>query len=291
MSLKPQFSSMHTHTTFDDGKDDIETMCRTAYEKNLLAIGFSAHVPMEKQLGKPTGWSLKEKDVQEYVTQVLAAKKRWQGKLNVFLGIEADYVKGLRSPLDSDLKTLNLDYKIGSVHHIYPDNSSELISIDGPAKEFNEMLFKFFAGDAEKLMHKYYDAIIQMIQGGCFDIIGHIDLIKMNCLGKHFWPLEAEIRRQREIVTLISKTELVVEVNTGGINRKKHNEVYPSVPFLRIIREFNVPVTITADAHCASDLNGSYNVALESLKLADIKEHVIFNGKNSGKSDWQLVKI
>ena len=136
MNTKPLLSSMHTHTIFDDGKDDIETMCRAAYEKNLSTIGFSAHSPIEKQIGRDTGWNIKEKDVDEYVTQVLAAKERWLGKLNIFLGYEADYIKGIRSPLDSDITKLNLDYIIGSVHDIYLENKSVIFSIDGPANEF-----------------------------------------------------------------------------------------------------------------------------------------------------------
>ena len=72
---KPLFSSIHTHSTFCDGKDDIETMCRIAYEKGLHSIGFSAHAPVEKQIGKKTDWHLKEENVLQYTEAVLNTKK------------------------------------------------------------------------------------------------------------------------------------------------------------------------------------------------------------------------
>jgi histidinol-phosphatase (PHP family) len=53
------FSSLHTHTVFCDGKDDVETMCRTAFEKGLAAIGFSAHAPIGKT-GIETDWNMKD---------------------------------------------------------------------------------------------------------------------------------------------------------------------------------------------------------------------------------------
>ena len=287
---QPLFSSMHTHTTFCDGKDNIETMCRAAYEKNLYALGFSAHAPTAKQIGRESGWNLKENQVDEYIAEVLAAKKRWHEKLNVFLGYEADYIKGRRSPLDSDITSLNLDYIIGSVHDLNT-GGSELFSIDGPAEQFKKGLEDYFEGDAQKLMHKYYDAIMEMILGGGFDILGHTDLIKMNCQGKYYWPQETETKRQREIAQAAAQAGLVIEVNTGGINRKKTNEVYPSLSFLNIIREFDIPLIITADAHCAKDIIGNYDIALQTLDSANFNEHVIFDGKINGKALWKKVKI
>jgi len=289
-----QFSSMHTHTIFCDGQDDIETMCRAAYEKKLCAIGFSAHAPIEKQTGIKSDWNLKDEKVDQYVSEVLAAKKRWQGKLKVFLGYEADYIKGRRSPLDNDIKALNLDYIIGSVHYIFPENGAEPFTVDGSAEEFEKGLKEIFNGDAEALMNYYYDALTEMILQGGFDIIGHADIIKKNCIGKNYWQDESEIRRQREIARLIadrSNIDVIIEVNTGGINRKKINETYPSLTFLRIIKEFNIPVIITADAHNAKDINGNYDTAVDTLICAKFKEHVIFKEKNDNSSLWQKESI
>jgi histidinol-phosphatase (PHP family) len=280
---QPMFSSMHTHTIFCDGQDDVETMCRAAYEKKLYAIGFSAHAPITKYTGIESSWNLKEKKVDEYVSQVLAAKSRWRGKLEVFLGFEVDYIKGLRSPLDNDIKEVNPDYVIGSVHYIVHPNGSEPFTVDGPPEEFERGLKNTFNGDAQALMNYYYDAEAEMIAMGGFDILGHADIIKKNNREKKLWPEENEYCRQKEIAYAAGMTDLTVEVNTGGINREKINEVYPSLSFLRLFRERNVPVIITSDAHKAADISGNFDIAIQTIICADFKEHIIFLGKNIKK--------
>jgi histidinol-phosphatase (PHP family) len=285
------FSSMHTHTLFCDGKDDIETMCRTAYEKKMYSIGFSAHAPITKKTGIKSDWNLSDDCVDEYVSEVLEAKRRWRGKLSVFLGLEVDYIKGLRSAIDSDIKAINPDYLIGSVHFIIPANGAQPFTVDGTPEEFFKGLKEGFAGDAQALMNAYYDATAEMIEIGGFEILGHADLIKKNCFEKNYWPQESEICRQKEIADAAAKTGITAEVNTGGINRGKISDVYPSKSFLCFLREYNVPVIITADAHCANDINGNYDKAVHALICADIKEHVIFTGKDNKKAVWKKEKI
>jgi len=284
-------TSLHTHSTFCDGKDDIETVCHTAYERNLSAVGFSSHVPIEKQVNMKCDWTLKEENVDEYVKHVLAAKQRWQGKLTVYLGYEADYIKGRRSPLDSDITALKLDYIIGSVHFLEPENGTQLFTVDGSANEFQKGLMTGFNCDAQKMMNKYYDAVLEMISQGGFDILGHVDIIKKNTQDKNLWPQEIEMIRQKEVAVAAAKTGIAVEVNTGGINRKKIRDVYPSLSFLKIIRDYDIPVIITSDAHCAGDINGNYDTALITLALAGYDEHVFFNGKNNLNNIWKKVKI
>jgi histidinol-phosphatase (PHP family) len=285
------FTSLHTHTIFCDGKDDVETMCRVAHNKGLAAIGFSAHAPITKQTGIASDFNLSDDKVDEYVAEVLAAKRRWQGKLNVYLGYEVDYIKGLRSALDRDIKELALDFTIGSVHYIVHPNGAKPFTVDGLPEEFNGGLSEAFGGDARALMHYYYDAVAEMIAIGGFDILGHADLIKKNCQNKNYWPQEDEFQRQKEIAAAVSSAGLTVEVNTGGINRKKTSDVYPSLPFLRLLRQRNVPVMITADAHTANDLDGNYPTACQTLLDAGYTSHVVFEGRTGGKPLWREVAL
>ena len=291
MKRTKQFSSLHNHTIFCDGKDDIETMCRAAYEKKLCALGFSAHAPIAKKTGIESDWHLKDDKFNDYVEQVLEAKKRWQGKLEVLLGFEIDYIKGLRSALDSDITEVNPDYLIGSVHYLIPANGAKPFTVDGPQEEFSQGLNEGFGGDAQALMNSYYDAVAEMIALGGFEILGHADLVKKNCLGKNLWPQEIENCRQREIARAAAKADVIAEANTGGINRKKINEIYPSETFLRFFRENNVPVIITADAHSAADIAGNYDIAVQTLLSAGFSDHVIIFRKNDNKVKYIKEKL
>jgi histidinol-phosphatase (PHP family) len=289
--MSGQFSSMHTHTLFDDGNDDIETMCAAAYEKKLCAIGFSAHAPVYKQTGIKTDWHISEDRMEQYISEINEAKKRWQGKLEVYLGLEVDYIKGLRSAADDDIKAYNLDYIIGSAHYITPLNGSGLFAVDGSTEEFEKGLNEGFNGDGEALMNCYYDTLAEMIAIGGFDILGHADVVKKNCVEKKIWPAESEAVRQKEIARMAGDTGIAVEVNTGGLNRKRVNETYPSCSFLTFLKEYHVPVIITADAHSADQINGNYETALQTIIYAGFKDHVIFFGKNNEKANWRNIII
>ena len=98
------FACIHTHTIFDDGADDIESCCRVAYEKGLVSLGFSAHAPVTKKTGFRTDWHLSDERLEEYIDCVRAAKKRWEGKLPVYLGFEVDFIDGLMGPADRDYR-------------------------------------------------------------------------------------------------------------------------------------------------------------------------------------------
>jgi histidinol-phosphatase (PHP family) len=151
METQPRFSSLHTHTVFCDGKDDIETMCRAAYDKNLCAIGFSSHAPIFEQTGIRTDWNLHEDRIEEYAHEVRAAKERWQGKLLVFLGFEVDYIKGLRFATDADINAVKPDYLIGSVHYAFPPNGAPPLPLTARTKSFKTASKKVSAAIRKRL--------------------------------------------------------------------------------------------------------------------------------------------
>jgi histidinol-phosphatase (PHP family) len=85
-----RLSCLHTHTIFCDGEETVEAMCRAAWEQGLDAVGFSSHAPIARKTGLWSDWHMREEDLGRYVDEVLAARRRWAGKLEVFLGLEID---------------------------------------------------------------------------------------------------------------------------------------------------------------------------------------------------------
>jgi histidinol-phosphatase (PHP family) len=285
-------SCIHTHSNFCDGKDDIETICRTAWEKGLSSIGFSSHAPIFKKTGFVSDWHIKEERFAGYLGCVREAKKRWAGKLPVYLGLEVDYIRGLSGPADRDYRELGLDYIIGSVHYVVPPRGAPF-TVDGPAEEFEQGIRECFSGDSEALVQAYFDAEKEMISLGGFDILGHADLVKKNNSHDEWFSRDSKTYRNciEEIASLCSGSEFAVEINTGGLNRKKTLETYPGLCFLRLLRAKNVPVIITSDAHRAADLDGHYAAAVETLLNASYTETVLFEGKAGGKAVWRSEKL
>jgi histidinol-phosphatase (PHP family) len=294
--MEKNFSSLHTHTVFCDGKDDVETMCRTAYEKGLASIGFSSHAPIGKT-GLKTTWHMIDEKLGEYIDEIKAARLRWEGKLPVYLGLEIDYIKGLRSSLDRDIKDINLDYAIGAVHYLTPLHG-DFFTVDGPLEELENGILDGFNGDGESMLNAYLNNIIEMVTLGGFDIVAHLDLVRKNHKFERSpafrerrgcW-FEVEnvdyMRRVEEIVRAISSAGLVVEANTGGINRGYITDTYPSLAVLRLLHRYNVPVMISADSHRANDLDGHYQEARQILLDAGYTSHVLFEGRKNRKPVW-----
>ena len=80
------YSNYHTHSTFCDGRDSIESVVNTAIEKGFKYLGFSSHSYLEGD----DGWTLKKHELSNYVTEVLRVKEKYKNQISIFLGIEQD---------------------------------------------------------------------------------------------------------------------------------------------------------------------------------------------------------
>jgi histidinol-phosphatase (PHP family) len=266
-------------------------MCRAAFEKGLASIGFSSHAPVEHAVGK-TDWHLPQARLAEYLDAVRSAKRRWAGKIAVYLGLEVDYIRGRMGPADRVYRELGLDYIIGSVHYVFPPGGGEPFTVDSPKDEFERDFRLGFGGDGEALAAVYWETAAEMIRAGGFDILGHLDLVKKNNPGGRWFSAAApHSPEQAAIIPLIAGSGCVVEVNTGGMNRGFFDEPYPSPPLLSLLREAAVPVIITADAHSAAHLDGHYREAGEILLKAGYRRVSVFEGRHAGKPVWKSGEI
>ncbi|MDR2069471.1 MAG: histidinol-phosphatase [Spirochaetaceae bacterium] len=282
------YSSLHTHTTFCDGRDDIETFCRSAYERGFASLGFSSHAPIHKKTGLASDWHIPDDRFQEYLDGVLSARLRWAGKLPIYTGLEVDYIQGMIGPADRDFQSLGLDYLIGSVHYVIPPDGSLPFTVDEPLEEFSQKVREHFGGDGEGVMETYWNAMDDMIRAGGFDLLAHPDLVKKNNRGEQFFSRKSKtyLRGLQKTAELAAQSGIVVEVNTGGLIRGWVDETYPGLRFLRLLKEKNIPLTITADAHRAEHLGGYYAEARKTIMEAGYTQVVLFGGRRQGRPVW-----
>jgi histidinol-phosphatase (PHP family) len=291
------YACIHTHTVFCDGYDDIETFCLAAKEKGLAAIGFSAHAPITSKTGIQSGWNLSDEKLDEYIEAVKAAKKRWEGILPVYLGLEVDFISGLMGPADKDYLEMDLDYIIGSVHFVFPPKGKPF-TVDDPGENVLRGIKEGFGGDSMGMVEAYLNSEEAMIHAGGFDLLGHPDLVKVNKSGLKERGCELTLEdddfyrnKISNLARLMAGTGVPSELNTGGLNRGRIKECYPSPFFLKLFREQNVPMVINADAHRAKDLDGHYTEAEEALLCAGYTETLIFQGRENGRPLWKSVKL
>jgi len=288
---------IHTHTIFCDGEDDVETCCRTAFSKGLACLGFSAHAPILKKTGLTSEWHMTEKNLPKYIDEVEAAKKRWEGRLPVYLGLEVDYIENLMGPADRDIQDLNLDFIIGSVHYVFPPKGNPF-TVDDKAGNVLRGIREGYGGDPQGMVEYYMNAQEAMIRAGSFDVLGHADVIRKHNLGpgkqkNRIFPEDSAYYRAKitSLAALLAGRGVPAEVNTSGLNRGLMTDCYPSLELLKLFRENRVPMLINADAHKAEHIGGNYEKARAEMLSAGYTESLIFEGRKDGRSVWKSEKL
>lgn len=238
--------NFHTHSHFDDGKETLEDFVRKALDLGFDALGFSGHspIPFENE------WSIKAKDLPEYVAQVKKLQKQYEREIPLYLGLEIDYIPGHLEDFDIYRKAIPLDYCIGSVHLVRQPESGEIWFIDGPAENFFNGVEQYFHGNARKAVTAFYEQSIEMVMTQRPDIIGHMDKVKMHNKGKLFdisepWYTELTDR----LLRAIKESETIVEVNTRGVYTGKSDAFFPDTTILEKCLHYEIPVMVNADAH------------------------------------------
>ena len=300
-SGKIRFSCLHTHTSFCDGKGEVEDFCQSAWKMGLHSLGFSAHAPITKKTGLPDPcWAEKEQRLDKYMETVSSAKRRWEGRLKIFLGLEVDFLPGLMGPADNDYRELGLDYIIGSVHFVMPPKGAPF-AVDHRPEKLEQGIREGYGGDPLPMVEDYYNSVEAMIRGGGFDILGHPDLVKKNNDKLKLFREDSDFYKKRckAVAGLAAQNKITIEVNTGSIIRGYFNSPYPSQVMLKLFRENNVPAVINADAHRPEHLGGYYEEGVKALLAAGYDEMFLFEGRNPpenragkpGSPVWQKVSI
>lgn len=276
-----QLFNLHTHSNFSDGKANAEDVVIEAINQGLEVLGFSDHSPVPFE----NTFAIKNENVNNYISTIKSLKEKYQDKIDIYCSMEMDFIPGIVKNFKKTKEELGLDYMIGSVHLVGND-IERLWFIDGSKVEtYDEGLNNYFNGDIKKGVKTFFYQYNEMIETEVFNIVGHLDKIKMHNRNRYFLEEDKWYRDLlMETLTLIKEKSLIVEVNTRGIYKKRSSDFYPSTWILPIMREMNIPVVISSDAHLPNELTLCFKQAEEALKTAGYKETMCFkNGAFSGK--------
>ncbi len=276
--------NLHQHSTFSDGTAPPEAYVKKALELGFRALGFTEHSP----LPFPTPFSLKAENAEAYVRETARLKELYHGQIILYRALEFDFIPGLSDNFDYWRNKLHLDYAIGSIHLVKPEHSDDLWFIDGPKREkYDEGLQKYFDGDIKQAVRTYFYQINKMVESQHFEIVGHFDKIKMNNAGRYFSENEKWYRMLvNESLELIKEKNLVIEVNTRGLYKKRSDRLFPDDQTLVQVKEMQIPVLISSDAHHPDELNMLMDYAEKRLIETGIKQVVFFR-----EGHWENVPL
>jgi histidinol-phosphatase (PHP family) len=241
----------------------MEEMVLAAIENGFAYLGFSEHGYTDYD----GACCIKRENIPAYFAEANRLKEAYPGQSDRYVGFENDDYQ--RSPKQEQ------DFTIGSVHYLR-DGSGDyqnIFTIDYTHSQFEGAIEKTAGGDIRLLVANYYSMMADMAESYRPDIIGHLDLIiKLNADGRYFDESSGWYRKiVAQACERIAATGCIVELNTGGIRRGYRTEPYPARWTLELLRDLNVPVTISSDTHSADSLDFWFDQAESLLRDCGFK--------------------
>ncbi|MBR4039131.1 MAG: histidinol-phosphatase [Clostridia bacterium] len=260
--------NLHMHSTWDDGQCSIEEMILASKAAGLASVGFSVHCPMPFE----NTWECPKERLPEYIAEVRAMQKKYAGSIDVYLGIEWDATA-------EDLDISSYDYVIGSVHEIPVPGGTR--SADANPETTRAYIHDCFGGDADAAAEAYFAELAKVARKKEADIVGHFDLITKFDEMHHFFDENSPRyqRAARAAMEKLVKAGKIFEVNTGAISRGYRTTPYPSMQWLKLLRELGGKVTVSADAHHISGVTCAFDLAEQMVKEAGFEEIWVLEGR------------
>lgn len=225
-----------------------------AQEEGIEEFGISEHAYHFYQtkdiLSNPWVDERRYYDMKDYVA--LFEEARAAGYTKLKMSIEMDYTPGKHKEMEKFISSYDFDYVIGSVHWV-GDFGIDL------AEYRNEWLKR----DIKEVYLKYYDQIVTLAESNLFNIVGHLDLVK---IFKHIPDDKEFLLQQYERATdALSKSKTCVEISTAGL-RKPVGELYPDPTLLELCYKKGIPIVLSSDAHEPAHVGYAYEQAVKLAK-------------------------
>ncbi|KFN39098.1 MAG: histidinol phosphate phosphatase [Sulfuricurvum sp. MLSB] len=233
---------LHNHTALcNHATGTVDEYVEAAIACGTQYFGFSDHAPMHFD----PQYRMSFDEMAQYEAWVYDAQERYSDKIAVLMGYEVDFLPGY---MDEQVLERSCDYLIGSVHFI------DEWGFDNP-----EFIGRYQRADIDAIYRRYFELVETMAKSGRFDIVGHLDLLKVF----KYLP-KTDIRfLARDALKAIKRANMVIEINVAGW-RKPIAEAYPSPSLLEEIAELEIPITFGSDAH-RPDQVGLYSDEVEAV--------------------------
>lgn len=162
---------------------------------------------------------------------------------------------------------MDVDYYIGSTHTVRTADESRIYNIF----HLEELPSGTTAEDMDELIKNYWLNVIESAQSGYFAFIAHLDYCAIFNLGVE--PKWDDYKWR--LIEALAKAKQPFELNTSGFERIK--SPHPAPWMLKELKERNVPVVISDDAHSTTMLGRYFNEAEDLLSSLNYTNRWKFN--------------
>jgi histidinol-phosphatase (PHP family) len=251
---------LHNHTYLcNHANGTVNEYIEQAIDKKIDIYGFAEHAPFKS--GFDPDYRLSFEQINIYFELIKKAKIKYKNKIEILTGFEVDF---LQNDISEKIINLDVDYLIGSVHFL------NKWGFDNP-----EFIGRYQHENIDQLWKNYFLEIEKLAESNLFQIVGHIDLLKVF----KFLPKNRKLEDLAEnSLKKIKKHNLVIEINGSGF-RKPISEQYPSEAILKMAYDMKINITFSSDAHSVDQV-GKYHDQIEKLaKKIGFSKVAVFRNK------------
>lgn len=264
------WANYHSHTHYCDGAEAPEEYIKEAIKLGMPAYGYSSHAPLPFY----SSWNISNEQLKNYLSEITNIKTKYRSQIQVYMGMEIDFIPGIAGRSKHLMKNTDLDYFIGSVHFLehFPDGT--YWNIDTSHELFVRGLREIFNNDFRRAATNFWEITRQMIEEDRPDIVGHLDKIKMfNAHSCYFHENDNWYKDQVELtLDTIKKQGSIVEINTRGYYLYGKTDLYPSAWIIKRLADKKIPVIISSDAHQPDEITKGLSYTAKMLKKAGISK-------------------
>jgi histidinol-phosphatase (PHP family) len=234
-----------------------------AERKGIQHFGISEHAYHFYQtrdiLSNPWVEERRYYDMDDYVKLFHEA---WNQNIDVKMSIEMDYTPGKHKEMEKFISSYDFDYVIGSIHWV-----------DDFGIDLAEFRKEWERRDLYEIYIKYFDQVVTLAESNLFDIIGHLDLVKIF----KYIPEDEEflLEQYDRATTALAQSKTCVEISTAGL-RKPVGEIYPDPRLLKMCYEKKIPIVLSSDAHIPSDVGADFDQAVKLAQSVGYKTVMTF---------------
>lgn len=225
----------HTHNMLcGHAFGEMEEYVTEAINKGLTTLGMSDHTPYP---GDAFDERMPYEKFHGYVDRVLELKEKNKDKINILLGLEAEYYPAYARYYESLLRIYKLDYIILGQHFFQVD------------KWTNVNCFVNVSNSEEYV--KYAKSCVEAMNTGLYTYLCHPDLIFRN----NICPDVNTKRAMDIIIDAAVKNDYILELNANGFRKgfrslpEGERYEYPYSDFWDLVKEAKVRTIIGSDCH------------------------------------------
>jgi histidinol-phosphatase (PHP family) len=229
----------------------------------LRTIAVTDHAPLLVEAGvdhPAPGMHMPASAWSGYLDEAVALRHSLAGRIEVLVGVEADYLPGREAAYRALLDDPRLDVVLGSVHyvdgfHVY----------DRARWARND--------DVDAAYARYHALVRAAAATGMFDVMAHIDAMKARAPR----PPSAPEREWDATVAALRAADVAVEINTSGY--RKCGEPFPAWGLIERLHAAGVPLTFGSDAHRPDEVHHAWSTVRDALRVRGIHELAVVRGR------------